>query len=234
MFNVKIADVVITIDNKEDLTCRFYEEYKVTDTEQASFSVSVNEDEIKKELESPDCYSRGYAECLGVFRKICLNLINYNAFVMHSAVVSIDNEAYAFAAASGTGKTTHVRLWLKEFNDKCSVVNGDKPIMRFIDDVLYACGNPWKGKENLGENIMVPLKAVCFIERSPDNHIRKLNESEVIGRIFNQLLMPDDEQKLDKFMNLIDKMLSNISFYLLQCNMESEAAHISFEKMRGE
>ena len=233
MFNVKIADVVIGLDNKYEYAESFYKDY-VTQEENPAFTVSANEDEIQKAYDEAERKFIDCAECLCLFRHICERLINFNAFVMHSATVCVDNKAYAFAAASGTGKSTHLNLWREVLKDRLKVINGDKPIIKLNDDGFYAYGAPFMGKEFWGENISAPLKAICFIERSPENHIRKLSEGEVIGRIFNQLLMPKDEKEMDKFMSLINEMLKRVDFYLLECNMEIDAAKLSIKTMIGE
>ena len=168
----------------------------------------------------------GYCESLCVYRKIALGMIAHDAFLMHSSVIVVDGEAYAFAAKSGTGKSTQTILWLKEFGERAVVLNGDKPIFRYFpsDPLLYACGTPWNGKENLGCNMKAPLRAVIFVERSLENHIRRMSQEEVSGRLFNQLLMPKNQEAMVHFLSLIDRMLKTTEFYLLECNMEQDAA----------
>lgn len=228
MFQIKIAGLVIGVENKYTYVSRLCKNYKVKGQTE-DFRVSATEAEIRKEKAGgPKWLSRGYCEALCLYRAICRKMVGYDAFLMHSAAVAVDGEAYIFAAKSGVGKTTHMKLWLEEFGDRAQVVNGDKPVYRFLDGVLYACGTPWCGKERLGNNIMVPVKAVFFLERSEENCVRPLTPGEVIGRIFHQLLMPQEEDSMNHFMDLIDKMLSDIPFYLLQCNRERGAAVIAY------
>ena len=144
----------------------------------------------------------------------------------------MDGEAYVFAAPSGTGKTTHTRLWLEQFGSRAEVVNGDKPVFRFVRGRLYACGTPWRGKEGMGSNIMRPVRAVCFLEQSPANSICPLTREEVCRRIFHQLLMPEDQQELDRLWPLLERLLADTAFYLLQCNREPEAAQLAYQTMR--
>ena len=174
----------------------------------------------------------GYCEGLCLYRKICHQLPRYDAFLMHASAVAMDGEAYVFAAPSGTGKTTHTRLWLAQFRDRAEVINGDKPIFRFIGNRLYACGTPWCGKERLGSNMMRPVRAICFLEQSPENSIHPLTSAEVSHRIFNQLLMPESQEELDQLWSLLERLLADIAFYLLQCNREPEAAQLAYQTMR--
>lgn len=242
MFKIRIANLVIGIENKYEYVRRLCREYE-TEAEPADFCVSVTEQEIAAEQENAREQSAGakdggawhctpqYCESACLYRSICLKLIEYDAFLMHAAAVELDGEGYLFAAKSGVGKTTHAKLWLREFGGRARVINGDKPVCRFLDGKLYACGTPWCGKEGLGANVMVPVKAICFLERAADNRIRRMEESEIIGRIFHQLLMPREEGAIERFLDMIDRMLASVGWFALQCNTEEAAARTAYEGM---
>ena len=231
MFCIEMAGIPIGIDNRYEYIerlCRGYEiEGKAPD-----FTVSATEEELQKAQDAERPYSSGYLESLCLYRSLCLRLPEYDAFLIHGAVVELDGAAYLFCAPSGTGKTTHIRLWLEQFGPRAQVINGDKPVLRFIDGVLCACGTPWQGKEHMGENIMRPVQGICFLEQSPENRIRALSASEVTRRIFRQLLLPQEEEELDRYWALLEKMLDTVPFYLLECNRDPEAARLSYETMR--
>ena len=231
-FQIKIAGLVIGINNKYEYVSRLCTEYKV-EGEKEDFCVSATDQEILKEQAGNTWFSLPYCESLCLYRAICLKLIGYDAFLMHSAAVSLDGEAYIFVAKSGVGKTTQVKLWMEEFGERVQVVNGDKPIYRFLDGVLYVCGTPWQGKEGLGNNIMVPVKTIFFLERSVENRIRPMTEGEVIGRIFHQLLMPREEESMEHFMDMVEKTIAVTDCYLLQCNMQKEAVRVAYEGVPG-
>ena len=96
-------------------------------------------------------------------------LIDFDVLLFHGSVVAVDGQAFLFTAKSGTGKTTHTRLWLKQIPG-CHVLNGDKPLLLFRNDGIYACGTPWQGKENYGTNEILPLKSICLFNRDIKNH----------------------------------------------------------------
>lgn len=231
MFKIKIADIVVGINHKYQYVRRLCRDYE-TEEENCAFCVSATDEEIQTEQKGEKNFPAGYCESLCVYRKLCLKMIEYDAFLMHSAVIAADGLAYVFAARSGVGKTTHIRLWQKELGSRTQVVNGDKPIFRFRDGILYACGTPWQGKEGMGCNIMLPVQGLCFLERNSENHIRRLSMSEVADRIFHQLLIPEEEEKLDHFMALVEKMITETNCWLLQCNQNQEAAQLAYQTMR--
>lgn len=231
MFCIKVAGIPIGIDNRSSYIERLCRGY-VVEGETPEFTVSAAKEEVEQTMARLKKYGYGYVESLCLYRKICLRMAKYQTFFMHAAVVAVDGRAYVFAAPSGTGKTTHVRLWLQLLGDRAKVLNGDKPLFRFIDGVLYACGTPWQGKEHMGENIKCPVQGICFLEQSPENHIRSLNLQDVTRRIFHQLLIPTEEEEFNRYWVLLEKLLDTTSFYLLQCNRDLEAARLSYETMR--
>ena len=230
MFCIRIADIPVRIDNRYSYVHRLCEDYEVNAV--PAFTVRVSEEEILEEQKGDTHYSAGYCESLCIYRKICCKLAEYDAFLMHAAAVAVDGKAYIFTAPSGVGKTTHIRLWLEQFGRRAQVVNGDKPIFRYIEDVLYVCGTPWQGKEKWGLNIIRPVQAICFLEQSPTNKILLLDKAEIIRRIFSQLLIPREEKDFNYFWKLLERTLESTNFYLLKCNRELDAVQLAYSTMR--
>lgn len=173
-------------------------------------------------------------EQLCIYRKIALLLMDYNAFLMHAAVISIDGQGIAFTAESGTGKTTRVLLWKKAFGKRMKVVNGDKPVMKFVNDRLFAFGTPWRGKEHMGENTYVPMKAICFIQRGETVSLQRMDAKEITLRLFKQVLLPNDPKLMGLFMALMERFVKEVPFYLYTCNMYKEKPAELWEQMMDE
>lgn len=228
---IEIAKVKIKINNNYEYLNNLCKDY-IIDSDDFDFEVTINQNDLDEEKKKcTETFQDGYLESLCCYRKICLQLPSYNAFLIHAAIVKVDNYAYAFSAKSGTGKTTHTRLWKKLLGDKMSYINGDKPIIRIIDNIPYAFGTPWCGKEQYGSNTFAPLKALCFIERNPTNEIIDLPKKDVLLKIIHQILIPTDEINASKTFELLNDTITLINTYVLKCNMELEAAVVSFNKM---
>ena len=218
--SLKIADFLVNIENKNE---------KVS----ADVSIYISKEDLDFELCLAESeFHENYIKFIAIFRKLAEWLPNNGAFVLHSACFDVNGEGVAFAAHSGTGKTTHMRLWQEYLGDKMVVVNGDKPIVRFFDDepdCPYAYGTPWNGKERLGCNMRTPLKHICFIERSEKNYVEPMEKTDAIDRIFNQVYMPKDPVAVMNTMQLIDRLLSCCKLWTIHCNMNPKAAEIAYK-----
>lgn len=235
MFMIEIAQIRIQIEHRYEYVRRLCKEYIVSPTEKPQLTVSATEDEIRQELlQSPVKDHPEYAEGVCIYRAICRQLpLLFDAYLMHCAVIEYEGNGYAFAAKSGVGKSTHIRLWQTCFGSSVQVVNGDKPIFRFCENRLLAYGTPWCGKEGLNCNRSVPLKAICFLERAQSNSIEPISAQDAVTRIFHQILTPQDLQTIDSLIPLLDRTLKEIPCYLLRCNMQPEAAKIAYLGMTG-
>ncbi len=198
-------------------------------------SVSVTDAQIDDEMTlTENRFPREVCEATCLHREVVKALVPHGMMLIHSAVIAVDGEAYVFLAKSGVGKSTHVRLWRDMFGDRATVVNGDKPMFSFCADTLYAHGTPWRGKEGWGENISLPVRAFCFLERGEVNEITPAGSGDIISKIFHQVLLPTDAPNMKLFMNMIDRIMRDVPFYKLRCNMEQEAARVAYAGMRGE
>lgn len=229
MICIELAEIVMQIDNRYDYTERLCRDY-LTDKQPELF-LSVTEEEIAAEDDGRR-FPMGYLESVALYRKISEAILDRDGFLLHAAVLEVDGQAYAFSANSGTGKTTHIKLWGELFGDRCRVINGDKPLLRVRDGVVRIYGTPWSGKEGWNTNTSAPLKALCFLERSAKNRIVRLSDGEALPLLFGQLAMPVEESAAMRLLDSLDRLLCTVPCYRLGCNMEPEAAQVAYDAMK--
>lgn len=174
------------------------------------------------------------AEYLGTGGCFYKELLNFNGFQLHSSAVVMDGKAYLFSANSGTGKSTHTNLWLKQFGSRAFILNDDKPAVRLIDGVWYAFGTPWSGKNDISVNEGIPIGGICMIERGEKNEIRPFTGKEAIFEVFVQTNRPKAAEYRMKLLDLLDNMMRTVPVWKLKCNMDPDAAIVSYEAMSGE
>lgn len=186
---------------------------------------------LREEHENPP---RAYLESLAVYRKIATHATERGMFLFHCSAVAVDGVAYAFTAKSGTGKSTHTALWRKAFGERAAIINDDKPIIGIKDGIATVYGTPWNGKHGRGANVSAPLKAICFLARGKENKIERVTDkSMVLTKLLNQTYRPKRPDALKNTLRLLDGLMEAVSFYSLECNMEDEAALVSYRAMSG-
>ena len=232
-FIVGLADKYIEINSVYDALRNFFKDYLVTDVT-PDFSVSLNQEDISAEQEvtSENQFSPTYLETLALLRKLAEILPSHNRILMHGASISYNEHAYLFTAPSGTGKSTHIRLWKKYLGDDVKIVNGDKPFISLEDEpVIY--GSPWAGKENWHRNCKLPLNGICFVQRGSTNSIRRIEASDCRSLLFKQVYLPADTLAAGLTLELVDMLIKKVPLYVLTCDMSEDAVRCSFEALTG-
>ncbi|OPZ19856.1 MAG: hypothetical protein BWZ04_02221 [Firmicutes bacterium ADurb.BinA205] len=236
----KIADKVVEVNSIYDEVHEYCTDYQ-TD-ENVDYSVTTTQADIDFEREKSARedeiegiptrhFSDSYLEGLAVYRKIAEQMIDFDTVLFHGSVVAVDGIGYLFTAKSGTGKSTHTRLWREYFGERAVMVNDDKPLLH-IADTVTAYGTPYNGKHRLGSNISVPLKAICILTRDTDNHIEPITRNQAYTMLLQQVYRPADMLKMAKTLELVDRLADNVKLYKLGCNMDISAAQVAFEGMK--
>lgn len=233
----RIADFYFRCYYLSEPLQEFCKEFICNNPPRIDEEITLSDDDIKFEYKLADAderlkFSRVVFESTALYRKICAYVLKNNAFLMHGVAIECDGKGYLFAAPSGTGKTTHVRIWQRVFGkENVVIVNGDKPIIRFIDGKVYAYGTPWNGKERYGNTGCVELSGVCFLKRGEENCLTKLTTEEVLPNLFTQIMIADSSN-LFLQLELVEKFVGCVNMYQMQCNMDDEAAKVCYEGMQ--
>lgn len=235
-WKANFADLCIGIESKYLSTEKFCSAYLSKDEQKEVFSVSASLEEIEAEDDklSGVNYSMNYLETLAILRKIAERFPVYQRFLMHGATISFEGKAYLFTALSGTGKSTHIKLWRRYLGEKVQIVNGDKPFLWVKDtDEVEIFGSPWAGKERWHRNTSAPLNGICFLKRGMENRIREMRPEECLSLLMRQVYLPADGNAVGMTLDLLNQMLKIVPLYVLECDMSEKAVQTSFEAMTG-
>ena len=236
-FRIKLADITAQVHCQYPETQAFCRDY-LTDSE-PQFAVTITEDDVnaeRKHFFDGNRIAGFYLEELALYRKLAEKLITYQIYLLHGSAIAVDGEVYVFIAVSGTGKSTHTALWRKlltQQGHEVLMVNDDKPLMKLCDDRLYACGTPWNGQYRLSSDVALPVKAICSLNRSPQNHIEAITPSEAFPTLLQQTYRPGDPELLIRTLDMLQKSMKRVTFYRLDCNMEDDAAVLSYQTMKN-
>lgn len=230
---LSLAGLTVEVKNRYKYIEKIAADYTV-DRADADFSVEVNDADIEREQELSEFeFSRGYLESIAVYRKIAERLPEYGAVVFHGAVIAEGDEAYAITARSGVGKTTHVSLWQKAFGKKVHILNGDKPILRIIDDKVYAAGTPWRGKEGYGIPEMLPLAAVGFLERAAEPSAAPISKDAAMVRFASQIYIPQTPIGASLALGTLNRIINSVGLYEIRANMDIKSALVSHDALKN-
>ena len=160
------------------------------------------------------------------------SVLSHDGISIHSSVVSKGGYGFLFLGKSGTGKSTHTRLWLKNFSDS-SLLNDDNPIVRFIDGVLYVYGSPWSGKTDCYINDRVKVASFVRLEQAPLNLFYQLEGVKAWTELFPSCSVLRECELLNKqFVTILNRIVDHTIVAHLKCLPDDQAALISEMSIR--
>ena len=229
---VRFAGIPIELSSHSNFMRQFCKDYLCDG--KPLFSVSATEDKTNEELQNADEPTTfDYAEALCLYREIAEKLPLYDRIVFHGAAIEYGGKAYIFTAPSGTGKTTHIKLWKRYLGDKVKIINGDKPILSLSDGKITVHGTPYAGKEGWQTNMSAELGGICFLSRAKDNEITAVSPKDAFTRLYLQTYKPKTEEAVRKTFEII-RTLCTVPCFSLSCNMTEDAVRTSFEAITKE
>ena len=148
---------------------------------------------------------------------------------IHSSVIAYHDKAILFLGESGTGKSTHTRLW-QQYIPETTLLNDDSPILRVINGKPYIYGSPWSGKTPCYRNERMELAGVVRLSQAPYNHIRKLQTLEAFGALYPSCppAFARDTILSEQLCATLSKVLSYVPVWHLACLPNAEAAQLSY------
>lgn len=242
-FVVKIAGYTILIRALHPEVKKIFENYLTEEAPQITIESSesgiIAERQMLMKYEkdlSPyvDRFSDSMLESSYLHHLLVERLSESNIVLMHGSAIALDGETYIFVAPSGTGKSTHTHLWCERFGDRAVMVNDDKPLLKCTGEDIFVYGSPWNGKHHRGANISMPLKAICFLERGTENHMEQISSEEAFFPMLVAVYHSNSVQNETCILQSLQNIRQKTAFYRLRCNMEPDAARVSYEGMRDE
>ena len=225
--NICLAEIPIEVHSNSGYMADFCRSY--LSDKSPLFSVSTTKEAVRTEVENaPEPTTYEYAEALCLYREMAERLPLYDRVVFHGAAIEYGGKAYLFTAPSGTGKTTHIALWRKYLGKKVNIINGDKPILRLIENGFTVYGTPFAGKEQWQRNVSAPLGGICFLSQGKDNKITKLTDNFL--QLYTQTYKPHNKEALKNTLALVDK-LCGVPCFTLSCDISEDAVKTSLEAL---
>ncbi|RRD80436.1 hypothetical protein EII14_02120 [Alloprevotella sp. OH1205_COT-284] len=152
----------------------------------------------------------------------------HGVLLIHSSVPMKDGKGYLFQGKSGTGKSTHCRLWLENIDDT-ELLNDDNPALRLDKDgEVYVYGTPWSGKTPCYKNIRQKAGGFLRLHQAPHNKIRQYSKVEAFASILSSCsTMIWDKLSYDAICNTVSGIAARVPAFDLECLPNREAAELS-------
>lgn len=170
----------------------------------------------------------------GLWFMTALATVGHDVTPVHSSAIVCNGRAVLFLGESGTGKSTHTRLW-RENIDGAALLNDDSPFIGFVDGRATAFGAPWSGKTPCYKQEQYPIAAIVRLSQAPHNAIRPLRSVHAIGALLPSLTpaFGYDDELQDRMLATLSKIISQVPVYHLECLPDAVAARLSYDTVFG-
>lgn len=200
------------------------------DDSETEIKLNIKEDFIKMKKEEIPYLSLDEHEYMWTCEAFYNELLRHNGMMLHSSCVEKDGFAYLFSARSGTGKSTHSHLWLKNL-EGTRIINDDKPALIYDDGKWYACGTPFSGKTDENIDVKIPVRAITFLHRSEENTVKKIPPFQAVSLLIEQTIKPADRSLAENMLELADLLLREVPVFSLGCNLQDDAAVVAYNEI---
>ena len=159
----------------------------------------------------------------------------HQTVAIHTSVIEYKGRTVLFLGESGTGKSTHTRLW-RENIEGAVLLNDDSPMLRIIDGKPWMFGSPWSGKTPCYKQESYPLAACVRLSQAPYNKIQRLSIPQAYAAL-HPSCPPDfayDDALYDYISETIGEVLAQVPLYHLACLPDADAARLSCQTVFGE
>ena len=165
----------------------------------------------------------------GIWVMFGVVLASHQGIAIHSSAIVHKDRVVLFLGESGTGKSTHTRLW-RENIIGANLLNDDSPIIRIVDGTTRVYGSPWSGKTPCYRNLSYPIKGFLRLSQAPHNKIRRLSILEAIGALLPSCppAFAYDDALQDDICNTLSNMIGTASVFHLECLPDAAAAQLSY------
>ena len=151
--------------------------------------------------------------------------------LFHAAIVSYQDKGYMFLGKSGTGKSTHARLWLKHI-EGTELVNDDNPVVRIEGEQTIVYGSPWSGKTPCYRNVSYPLGGIVLLSQAPYNKILRLSGIQAYVALVESISGKRwDKHIADGLHHTENALAMQVLMWHLECLPDEAAAKLCNEEV---
>lgn len=152
---------------------------------------------------------------------------------LHASVIEREGKAVLFLGSSGTGKSTHTRLWEQHIPGS-RLLNDDEPVVRIMDNgSVRVYGSPWSGSTPCYRNISAQAVAFVRLYQHHENKLTQIKGVTAFTALFQSAaILCSDEQHRESLFGNVAALTERVPFYRLDCRPDREAVMLSSRLMK--
>ena len=131
--------------------------------------------------------------------------------MLHACGIDDRGHGYLFLGNSGHGKSTIARLWSE---NKATVLNDDRIIVREINGELLMYGTPWSGDFKEVSSKGLPIRKLFFLRHGEKNSVVPKKGREAVLMLLTRCFPPIwDKKGMEYTMDLCHRMVNKVPCY---------------------
>lgn len=156
----------------------------------------------------------------------------YNTLLLHASAILKDGNAHLFIGKSGTGKSTHSRMWQEAFAD-AELLNDDHPVVRCHQSgEVVAYGSPWSGKTPCYRNLSAPLRGIIRIKRASYNKLNRLRAIRGYASVMSSCSGAQWSKELAAAkVASLESIITRVGCYEMECLPNNDAATCCYQSL---
>src|SRR5690606_9968288 len=159
--------------------------------------------------------------------------LHHRLILIHASVVAVGKtEGVAFLGNSGTGKSTHSRLWLQHIPNT-ELLNDDNPAVRIEEDGhVRIYGTPWSGKTPCYKDESMLLKGFVRLQQAPFNRFTpKKGMESLIAVLPSCTALRWNKDLFNAMTDTLTLLVEKVPVGQMECLPDAAAAQLSYKSV---
>ena len=232
---IKLSGLIFEVRPRFEICKKRFWEFHTTEGVPLEIVEASDEDMQKVMKYCSEDSDPGYVENMAYCSLFSEILLKYKRCIFHGAAFSINDNAYLFCGPSGVGKSTQIVLWRFLYQNQVNIINGDKPVLQFMDDeTIIVHPSPWRGKENCGYAPAAPLKGIVLLKQEKENRIYPVTKRDAILPLYYQFICGEyQEEQIHRMSRMLENILNSVKIWRLENKGDMDSAKLCHEVLVG-
>lgn len=151
-------------------------------------------------------------------------VLPFGAVSLHAVALVCRGCGFLFMGRSGTGKSTHARLWMESV-EGCELLNDDNPTVRLCGDRAFVYGTPWSGKTPCYRARRAPLSGMVRLSQAAANRFTPCGDVDAFVAVLpGSAVFPLNDRLHNLMCDTLVTLAASTTVGRLECLPDTAAA----------